>query len=122
MINNDRIVPITACDLISMYGLILKQASGNSALAALEAASVDGQFEVGASAGSLLIANEPVKTLDFATGYTAGTVYFVPAYDYAGFTINDVAVTPTGTVEADGRTLYKAVLASSAVTITKVGF
>lgn len=122
MINNDRIVPITACDLISMYGLILKQASGNSALAALEAASVDGQFEVASGAGSLLIANEPVKTIDFATGYTAGTVYFVPAYDYAGFSINGAAVTPTGDVEADGRTLYKAVLASSAVTITKVGF
>ena len=122
MINTDRIVPITAVDLISMYGLILQQVSGNTALAALEAASVDGQFEVGASAGSLLIANEPVKTIDFASGYTAGTVYFVPAYDYAGFTVAGAAVTPTGDVVADGRTLYKAVLATGAVTITKVGF
>ena len=122
MINNDRIVPITAVDLISMYGLILKQASGNSGLAALDSATVEGDFEVASGAGSLLIADEPVKTLDFASGYTAGTVYFVPAYDYVGFTINGAPVTPTGTVEADGRTLYKAVLATGAVTITKVGF
>ena len=125
MINNDRIVPITTVDLISMYGLILLQASANSGLVALTGASVEGDFEVGASAGSVLLANEPVKTVDFASGYTAGTVYFVPAYDYVGFSINGVAVTPESDgdeVEADGRTLYKAVLATGEVTITKVGF
>ena len=125
MINKDRIVPITVIDLISMYGLILLQDSNNSSLAALESSTVDGQFEVASTAGSLLIANEPVKTLDFKTGYSAGTVYFVPAYDYAGFMVAGAAVTPTVPTEgilADGRTLYKAVLSSGAVTITKVGF
>lgn len=125
MINKDRIVPIQAVDLISMYGLILLQANGNSSLVALDSASVDGEFEVASSAGSLLIADEPVKSLDFASGYSAGTVYFVPAYDYAGFSIDGSAVTPTVPEEgilADGRTLYKAVLSSGAVTITKVGF
>lgn len=32
MINTDRIVPVTQTDLLSLYGLILKQDSNNSAL------------------------------------------------------------------------------------------
>lgn len=124
MINQDRIVPVQAVDLISLYGLILTMNSDNSSLAALDATN-PGEFEVASTAGSVLLADEPVETLDFASGYTAGTVYFVPAYDYTGFTINGTAVTPaegSATVNPDGRTLYKAVLASGAVTITKVGF
>ena len=121
MINTDRIVPITSVDLISMYGLILLQDSANAGLAALQTDATDGTFSVTA-ATTPLSANEPVKSIDFATAVTAATLYFVPAYDYVGFTLNGVAVTPTGTVEADGRTLYKAVLATGAITITKVGF
>lgn len=119
MINKDRIVQITNCDLISMYGLILKQT--NETLAAVDSGTVDGQFEI-TEAATPLIADEPVKSVDFASGVTAATLYFVPAYDYAGFTVDGAAVTPTGDVEADGRTLYKAVLADGAVTITNVGF
>lgn len=124
MINQDRIVPVQAIDLLSLYGLILTMDSNNSGLAALDATN-PGEFEVASTAGSLLIADEPVETLDFATGYSAGTVYFVPAYNYTGFSINGTAVTPaagSATVDPDGRTLYKAVLATGAVTITKVGF
>lgn len=119
MINTDRIVPIQAVDLISMYGLILKQ--NDATLAAVEANNVEGDFEI-TDGTNPLIANEPVKTVDFAEEVTEATLYFVPAYDYAGFTLAGAAVTPTGDVEADGRTLYKAVLASGAITITKVGF
>jgi hypothetical protein len=104
-----------------MYGLILKMDSNNSSLVALDATN-PGEFAVGASAGSLLLADEPVASLDFASGYTAGTVYFVAAFNYKGFSINGAAVVPTGSVNPDGRTLYKAVLANGAVTITNVGF
>ena len=124
MINTDRIVPVQAIDLISLYALILTMNSNNSSLAALNATN-PGEFEVASTAGSLLIADEPVETLDFASGYSSGTVYFVPAYDYTGFSINGTAVTPaegSDDVTADGRTLYKAVLSSGAVTITQVGF
>lgn len=121
MINTDRIVPVQAIDLISLYGLILKQDSNNSGLAALDATD-PGEFEVTSSSGSLLLADEPVETLNFASGVSSATVYFVPAYNYAGFTINGTATTPTGDVDPDGRTLYKAVLGSGAITITKVGF
>ncbi len=121
MINTNRIVPITAVDLISMYGLILMQSSANATLAKVSSNTVEGDFEITA-ASTPLIADEPVKTVDFATGVSTATLYFVPAYDYVGFTINGAAVTPSGDVEADGRTLYKAVLGSGAITITKVGF
>lgn len=124
MINTNRIVPVTAVDLISLYGLILLQNSNNSSLAKLDATD-PGVFEVAATDGSLLIADEPVESLDFASGYTAGTVYFVPAYNYSGFTINGeakAAAAGSDEVVADGRTLYKAVLATGDITITQVGF
>ena len=125
MINSDRIVPVTATDLITLYGLILKQdTTNNSTLAALNALDVEGDFKV-TSGSAPLLASQPVKSIDIdatASSVSAATIYFVPAYDYKGFTIDGVAITPTGTVTADGSTLYKAVLATGAVTITKAGF
>ena len=125
MINSDRIVPVTATDLITLYGLILKQdTTNNSTLAALDPLNVEGDFKV-TSGSAPLLASQPAKSIDIdatASSVSAATIYFVPAYDYKGFTIDGVAITPTGTVTADGSTLYKAVLATGAVTITKAGF
>lgn len=122
MINTDRIVPVTATDLITLYGLILKVGSVDvSALAAIDTA---GDFSVTDDAATLL-ASEPVGTLDFAEGVSTSTVYFVPAYDYTGFTIEGAAVTatvPDAGILTDGSTLYKAELSSGAVTVTQVGF
>lgn len=122
MINKDRIVPVQATDLLSLYGLILLQNSNNSSLEALDADEM-GEFQIKANS-KVYLADEPVKSIDIdatASSVSASTIFFVPAYDYAGFTIDGVAVTPTGTVVADGNTLYKAVLATGAITITKVG-
>ena len=125
MINSDRIVPVSAVDLISLYGLILKMdTTNNSTLAKLDALDVEGDFKV-TSGSAPLLASQPAKSIDIdatASSVSACTVYFVPAYDFAGFSIDGVAVTPTGTVNADGSTLYKAVLATSAITVSKVGF
>lgn len=125
MINSDRIVPVTATDLITLYGLILKQdTTNNSSLAALNALDVEGDFKI-TSGSAPLLASQPAKSIDIdatASSVSAATIYFVPAYDYKGFTIDGVAITPTGTVVADGSTLYKAVLATGTVTITKAGF
>lgn len=115
MINTDRIVPIEKLDLISMYGLILK--TGNVNVTALDPDTIEGDFS--AAAGTYLC-SQPVKSFNF-TG-ASGTVYFVPDYAYEGFTKGGNAVSITGDVVADGVTLYSAVLASNAVTITKVGF
>lgn len=121
MINTDRIVPITAVDLITMYGLILKLAA-STAPTALAAIDTAGDFTVSTNSATLL-ANEPVKSLNFGSDVTAGTVYFVAAYDYTGFSINGTATTTAGaTVAPDGRTLYSATLANGTVTIAKVGF
>ena len=61
MINSDRIVPVTAIDLISLYGLILKAAG--ITLTAIDAKTTDGQFEVTAAANAL-IASEPVQSME----------------------------------------------------------
>lgn len=121
MINPDRIVPITAVDLISMYGLILMQASANSAMTALQADTVDGQFTV--SSTGIKLAAQPVKSVNITAN--SATLFFVADYAYEGFMVNGAAATIAANdvvVNPDGRTLYKAVLASGTVTITKVGF
>ena len=124
MINKDRIVPVQATDLLSLYGLILKMDSNNSTLAKLDALDVDGNFKV-TSGSAPLLCSQPAETIDIdatASSVSSATIYFVPAYDYKGFTIDGSAVTPTGSVDADGVTLSKAVLSTGAITITKVGF
>lgn len=121
MINTDRIVPVQETDLISLYGLILLQDTTNNADLTAVQATDPGVFEI-ASASNPLIAAEPVKKCDLNEEVTAATLYFVPAYDYVGFTLDGTVTEATGEVKADGHTLYKAVLADGAITITKVGF
>lgn len=126
MINNDRIVPITAIDLISMYGFIIKMTciSAGDPLGVpvvLEATTANGIFEI--TEGGIFLMNEPMKSCDIAAGITDMRVYFIPAYDYSGFTLNGAAVTTQGDeVTADGRTLYAAHIKGNAFTITKVGY
>ena len=119
MINKDRIVSVTATDLITLYGTIAKLAG--TTITAVEA-DAPGVFKLASGSGNLL-ANEPVKALDFGEAVTSAVVYFVADYDYKGFSVNGVAVTPSGAdVDADGVTLYTATLATGNVTIAKVGF
>lgn len=119
MINNDRIVPIQKIDRLSAIGEILTLTGVDYAV--LEATDITGSFSVtGTGDAGNLLANQPVETLDFADGVTGATVYFIPAFDYVGITIVGVAVTPTGNVDPDGVTLYKAVLNDGAVIITAI--
>lgn len=120
MINTERIVPVTATDLISLYGLILQV--GNKNVTALNTTATDGTFTVETASGALL-ASEPVASMDIQAG-TSATIYFVPAYNYSGFSIAGAAVETTGeTVNPDGRTLYTATLSGgNAIAIAKVGF
>lgn len=114
MVNNDRIVPIQKIDLLSMIGTIL--GLNGTSFSVIAANNVEGDFSAGTGNS---LANQPVRSLDF-TG-SSGTVYFVAAYDYQGVTKSGAAVTMAGaTVNSDGVTLYKAVLASNTVTITAV--
>ena len=122
MINNDRIVPVQKIDLLTLIGTILGLNGTSYNVLATE--DVEGDFSVtGTGAAGTLLANQPVKTLDFATGVTGGTVYFIAGYDYAGITVAGAAASyneGSATVNPDGVTLYKAVLASNKVTVTAV--
>ena len=122
MINNDRIVPIQKIDLLSMIGTILTLQS--TSFTVLQATTINGDFSLtGTGSAGTFLANQPVQTLDFASGVTGATVYFVADFDYTGFTVAGTAATmneDSVDVMADGVTLYKAVLASGEVTVTAV--
>lgn len=122
MINNDRIVPIQKMDLLTMVGTILSLIG--TSYGVLASSTIEGAFSVtGSGAAGNKLANQPVQSLDFASGVTSGTVYFVPAYDYAGITVAGAAATiadGSATVNPDGVTVYSAALASGEVTITAV--
>lgn len=120
MINSNRIVPVEKVDLITLYGNIM-------VLAGTSVAKVDGEQGVMEVTGSgdvgNKLASEPLKSCNFASGVTAGVVYFIPSYDYVGFAINGTAVVTAGAeVDVESVNLYTATLSSSTVTIAKVGF
>ena len=122
MINKDRIVPVQKIDLLTLIGTIL--GLHGTSYAVLAASTVEGAFSVtGTGDVGNKLANQPVQSLDFASGVTAGVVYFVAAYDYAGITVAGAAATiadGSATVKPDGVTLYKAALASGEVTVTAI--
>lgn len=126
MINSDRIVPVTKTDLISLYGLILKQNASYGSLAKLASLDIEGNYQVKTNS-AVVIADQPLVSCDIdatASSVSAATLFFVADNAYAGFSIDGVAVTPadgSAAVVADG-SLYMAVLATGAITITKIGF
>lgn len=116
MINENRVVPVSKSDLLSLYAVMLGIANVN--VTKLDANDAEGNFSAGTGTK---ICSEPLKSLNF-TG-ASGTIYFVAAYDYEGFSVSGTKVA-TATVtapEQDAATLYKAVLSSGTVTVTKVG-
>lgn len=118
MINTKRVVPVTVVDLLSLYATVFAVTMGENAPEKLESTAME-TFNV-VTNNKVYLANEPLKTLNFASTATAGTVYFIPAFDYDGFALNGTATTTAGAdVDAVGYSLYKAVLSSGTVTITK---
>lgn len=116
MINANRIVPVMATDLLSLYSTIL--AAANVTLTKLVADGI-GTFEV-KSAATALIADEPVKSLNIDDAVSSATIYFIADYDFDAFYLDGVKASVDGVV-ADGRTLQKAVLSTGVITVTKVG-
>jgi len=122
MINSNRIVPVTKTDLLTLYGNMLVIAG--TTIAKVDANDASGVFEITEGSGNM-IASEPVSTCDFGEDVTAAVLYFIPGYDYAGFSIAGTPVTPesgSAEVDVDGVNLYTATLASGKVTIAQVGF
>ena len=119
MINTDRIVSIDKIDRLSQIGESLTLFG--TSYTKLAANDVEGNFTVtGTGDAGNLLANQPAKTIDFADGVTAAVVYFIADYAFRGFSIAGTEVTATGNIVADGVTLYKATLASGAVTVVSV--
>lgn len=123
MVNMNRIVPVKATDLISLYGIILNQAHSDTINALLESTDI-GTFSLASATASNYLANEPVVTCDVGADVTT-SIYFVPAYNFEGFTRQGVKFTVANngvTIDKDGSTLYKASLSGSTCTYTKAGF
>ena len=125
MVNSERIVPIQKIDFLSMIGTVMKIA--NVSYAVLASSDVEGNFKVtGTGDVGNALANQPLKTLDFGTGVTAGVVYFVPAFDFEKITVVDVDATISDSgielseIKKDGITLYKATLSSGSVILNAV--
>lgn len=125
MINKNRIVPIQKTDLLSLIGTMLT--IGQVSYSVLASSDIQGDFSVtGTGAAGTFLANQPVKTLDFASGVTGGTVYFIAGYDFSAITVAGAAATIDDSglaldeIQPDGVTLYKAVLASGEVTLSAV--
>ena len=108
MVNKDRIVPIQKVDFLTLIGIILNLMQTEHDV--LPAEDVEGNFTV--SAQGTYLADQPVKTLNFEED---GSVFFVPAYDFAGVQSNGEAV--EADIEADGISLYVASCLSGTVTV-----
>ena len=109
MINNKRIVPIDKLDLLTAYNMILNAAG--TAITAIAADTEDGAFTVDTAN---TFCNEPAVSIKVTA--ESGNFYFVPAHTFEGMT----GVTVSGTIVADGKTLYKGAISSGTVTVTPV--
>lgn len=116
MINDNRIVPVTKVDYLTLVSQMLAIAN----VSASKLTGANGVFEQTTNSATA-ICNEPVKSLNFGSSVTAATIYFVPDYDFAGFTKTGASLTVTGTVDTKGAQLYTATLSTNALTIAKVG-
>lgn len=125
MINKKRIVPIQKMDLLSGIGMVLNLIG--TSYSVLKSSDVAGTFAVtGTGSAGNFLCDQPVQTLDFPSGVTGATVYFVAAYSFDAITVAGAAATiddaglELDDIEKDGATLYKAVLSSGEVTISAV--
>lgn len=125
MVNNDRIVPVQKIDFLSLIGTVMKIA--NVSYTVLASSDVEGEFRVtGTGDVGNALANQPLKSLDFGTGVTAGVVYFVPAFDFEKITVVNVNATISDSgialseIKKDGITLYKATLSTGSVVLNAV--
>lgn len=118
MINNDRIVPITSMDFLSMVGTVINlMAAGNPVAIP---SGENGVFTLSEDKASLL--NEPAKLINVTVeGGMQSPVYFVADYDWKGFTVGGESIEATGdAIVADGISFYAAFVTSNGITVHKL--
>ena len=113
MINEDRIIPITKIDFLSVMGTVLNLTS--TSFEVLKPVDVEGNFMV--DDASTYLANQPVKSIDFTE--STGAVFFCPDYDFKGILVAGAEATVTGNdIEPEYVGLYYAELDSGTVSIS----
>lgn len=114
----DRIVPVINTNLLYLYGIMLKDVSSIEKLDATAPA----EFAL-ATNSKVVLCSEPVAKMTLGGSVSAATVYFVPALDFVkeNFTKTGATLTYSGTVVADGASLYSATLSSGTLTFAKIG-
>lgn len=132
MVNNDRIVPITKTDYLSLLATSFNMlgAMSQMSMTAIPSADAEGNFAVTADMLSgqmpLAMANQPVKTMDIASDVTAGAIYFVADYNFDTITIGGEAITlaegsvALDEIKKDAVTLYALIIGQDTVGITAV--
>lgn len=114
----DRIVPVINTNLLYLYGIMLKDVSSIEKLDA----TAPGEFAQSTNS-KVNLCSEPVRKFTLGGSVSAITAYFVPALDFVkeNFTKTGATLTYSGTVEADGATLYSATLSTGTLTFAKIG-
>lgn len=118
MINKDRIVPIQKTDFLTLIGTIMNLTGSGSLV--IKATDTIGDFKV--TEGGTYLANEPLKSCDFADG-DSSAMYFVPAYDFKGFTIGGAPAEyaeGAAKINPDGITLYAAQPTNGAIQVVAI--
>lgn len=134
MINNDRIVPVTKSDLLSLYGtianLIILAQNFNGPMYPYAAKDVEGNFLIETEPDDSIMFNQPIKSVEIVTADVSG---FGAAgtfdYHFEGFKDEDGNEIPL-TVHAfgggdaelkkDGWTLYAIQFSAGAVLAIQV--
>lgn len=110
MINKDRIVPVTATDLLTLFYTINSiAANGNKYVLATTSKIGVYDFQATGLANSI-ICSEPVKKMNIGLGFQ-GSIYFIPDYDFEGITYNGAPAvfnSETDEIIADGASCYLA--------------
>lgn len=127
MINKDRIVPVTATDLISLYSVILGFIGEGTSPFKIDPATVDGVYDITADLpqGRFAILSQPAKEIKIASTIESAAFFFVPDYNFTGVTVDGEALpSASGSDEVvpDGCSLYSADIASGTVRYIKFGF
>ena len=120
MMNQNRIVPVTQSDLISLYSSALVLHDGTIEQKSVASEDVPAVFDIADVSGVFLL-DEPVKKATVASGAEV-TLYFVAAYDFEGIYVAGSDEPLSADIDNDGKSLFKAVIADGAATVSKVGF
>lgn len=108
MINKDRIIPITKCDLLSMFGTIMNliaMVNEGEPADIIEASTIDGDYVIRSVARGAFL-DQPVKSITFEAGAADGAMFFVPDYTFEGIYVNGEKVDIGADIDASSSNLY----------------